>query len=189
MDMATVLVLPSVLTPVDTWKQLKVGHRNLEVVDYQQLDVPNFSFDQLAAACEKLAQDAPQPVVLVGEGFGAMLALKIATTMFGRLDRLVLVAPQYQNRAGLLGGLLSHSTITSHQKRELSHSMKNLDLTDALVHIMCATYVYCGEKDRYSRQASESIAMRLLDGHLKLVPQMGRQINADGLHAISENLR
>ena len=187
--MTTVLVLPSVLTPVDNWKQLKVGHRNLQVVDYQQLDVPNFTFDQLAIACEKSAQQAPQPVVLVGEGFGALLALKIATTMFGRLDRLVLVAPQYRNRAGLLGGLLAHPTISGHQKKELSRSMKNLDLTGALVHIMCSTYVYCGEKDRYSRQASEDIAMRLLDGHLKIVPKMGRQINADGLHAISENLR
>ena len=73
--MATVLVLPSVLTPVDSWKQLKVGHRNLQVVDYQQLDVPNFTFDQLAIACEKLAQQAPHPVVVVGEGFGALLAL------------------------------------------------------------------------------------------------------------------
>lgn len=187
--MATVLVLPSVLTLTDTWQQLKVGHRNLQVVDYRQLDVADFSFDQLVAACEKLAQEAPQPVVLVGEGFGAMLALKIATTMFGRLDRLVLVAPQYQYRAGVLGGLLSHPTISGHQKRELSRSMQGLDLTDALVHIMCATYVYCGEKDRFSRQASEDIAMRLLDGHLKVVPKMGRRIDGNGLRAISENLR
>ncbi|WP_057740747.1 alpha/beta hydrolase [Limosilactobacillus secaliphilus] len=187
--MATVLVLPSVLTPTDAWKKLKVGHRNLQVVDYQQLDVPDFSFDQLATACEQLAQQAPQPVVLIGEGVGSLLALKIATTMFGRLDRLVLVAAQYKNRSGLLVGLFTNPTISSQQKRTLSRSMKGLDMTKALVHIMCSTYVYCGEKDRFSRQACEDIAMRLLDGHLKIVPKMGRQINEDGLHAISENLR
>lgn len=187
--MATVLVLPGATTSPALWQQLPVGHRKLQVVDYQQLALDEYTWDKLCQACQQLVQTAEQPVVLVGEGLGSLIALQLATTMFGRLDRLILVNPQYQFKKGLLGGMFAHTTFSGAAKRQLAHSMKNVDLAGNLVHIMCETYVYCGERDHFSRQAAEDLSMRLLDGHLLIVPKMGRNFDHDGLHAVGQNLR
>lgn len=187
--MATVLVLPGASSSASTWQQLTVGHRKLSVVDYQQLQLDEYTWENICQACRQKVQEAEQPVVLVGEGLGALIALQLATTMFGRLDRLILVAPQYRFKSGLLGGLFEPSTLPGHIKRQLAKSMKNVDLSGELVHIMCETFVYCGDRDRFSHQAAEDLSMRLLDGHLQLVPKMGRKINQDGLKALEQNLR
>lgn len=187
--MATVLVLPGANSSVSTWQKLAVGHRQLKVIDYMQLPIDNYTWENVCQACRQQAQEAEQPVVLVGEGLGALIALQLATTMFGRLDRLILVAPQYRFKNGLLGGLFESTVFSGSVKRQIARSFKNVDLSADLVHIMCETFVYYGERDRFSRQAAEDLSMRLLDGHLQQIPKMGRKINPEGLRALGQNLR
>lgn len=188
--MATVIVLPGLGHNGEQWKKLQVGHRKLKIINYEQLEVNDFTFKNLSNAVIQLVRDAEQPVVLVGEAFGSVLALDVAVTLFGKLDRLILVAPDYRYRRDLLGrGLFNHSVLNPNHRKSLANSMKGLDLTDQFMHIQGATFVYVGENDRKSRQPAEDISNRLLDGHLKVVPRMGHELNGEGLTAIGENLR
>lgn len=94
--MGTVIVLPDLKQSSAFWQQLKVGHHQLRLIDYRQFSDAALDYQTLARAVEQLVRQVPQPVTLIGDGIGAVIALKVAVTAFGRIDNLLLVKPQYQ---------------------------------------------------------------------------------------------
>lgn len=196
--MGTVFVLPDLATPVAPWQDLPVGYRTLQVADYRTLVDTSGDFEQLVAATVALVRQLPQPVTLVGHGFGAFLALTVATTQFGRLDRLVLVAPAYQTgsyRTKLTGlhlkgaGRFKTTALDKAATLALYRTAAHRDLTNQLMHVQCRVDIFCGEQDRAHRQAATDLYHRLLEGHLTTVPQTGAPLNEATLRAVGELLR
>lgn len=188
--MGTVVVLPAFNSDGNAWRQVNPGYRQLQVIDYQQLQLSDFSFLEIVNAVVKIVKNAEQPVILAGEDFGALVALRAAVDLLGRLDRLILVRPHYQANASLLNvGLFNRGNFPKSQLHSLKHSLRNVDLTGELMHVQGETYLFCGEQDRKNRRVAQDLKNRLIDGHLTIVPKMGKTLNAAGTHAISENLR
>ncbi len=78
-----------------------MGHRQKQVVDYEPLLEGAPEFEELSAQITALVRAAEQPVTLVGNGFGASVGLRVAASQSGRIDRLLLVAPNYHLTADL----------------------------------------------------------------------------------------
>lgn len=194
--MGTVLVLPDLASPVAEWQDLSVGHRQLQVADYRDLGTADY--DQMVQATIDLVRSLPQPVILLGHGFGAFLALTVATTQFGRLDRLILVSPSYQT-AGMRGritglrlkgkGSFKATALDKAGTIEALKTVANRDLTNQLMHVQCRVDIFCGDKDRAHRQAAEDLYHRLLEGHLTEVPDTAAQLTPEMLADLGENLR
>ncbi|KRM75670.1 hypothetical protein FC35_GL000750 [Limosilactobacillus coleohominis DSM 14060] len=57
------------------------------------------------------------------------------------------------------------------------------------MHVQGLTYLFAGEPDRKNRRVAQELKNRLIDGHLEVVPKMGKTLNEAGIKALSENLR
>lgn len=196
--MGTVLVLPDLASPLEGWHHLNVGHRELRIADYRELNGENGDFDQVTEATISLVRKLPQPVILVGHGFGAFLALNVATTQFGRLDRLMLITPMYQAKKRLVlsngirfksKGSFKTTALDKAATSQLVKSTVDRDLTNQLMHVQCRTDIFCGEQDRRHKQQAEDLYHRLLEGHLTMVPQMDTQLASETFNALNEILR
>ncbi|MGY0243891.1 hypothetical protein ACW2AB_00090 [Limosilactobacillus fermentum] len=99
--MGTVIILPELGQATAAWQDLVVGHRQKQVVDYEPLLEGAPEFEELSAQITALVRAAEQPVTLVGNGFGALVGLRVAASQSGRIDRLLLVAPNYHLTADL----------------------------------------------------------------------------------------
>lgn len=91
--MGTVIILPELGQATTAWQDLVVGHRQKQVVDYEPLLEGAPEFEELSTQITALVRAAEQPVTLVGNGFGALVGLRVAASQSGRIDRLLLVAP------------------------------------------------------------------------------------------------
>jgi hypothetical protein len=100
--MGTVIVLPDLKQSSAFWQQLKVGRHQLRLIDYRQFSDAALDYQTLARAVEQLVRQVPQPVTLIGDGIGAVIALKVAVTAFGRIDNLLLVKTAVSNPNGPL---------------------------------------------------------------------------------------
>lgn len=189
-NMGTVIVLPAFSGDASAWRQVKIGHRQLQIVDYGQLDLAEYTFTNLVQKVVEIVKAAEQPVILAGEDFGALVALRASVDLLGRLDRLVLVRPHYQANASLVNtGLFGNAPVDKGQLKTLKKSLHKIDLTKELMHIQGATFIFCGEQDRKNRRSAQDLKNRLIDGHIQFIPRMGKALNKDGVAAISENLR
>lgn len=188
--MGTVVVLPAFNKDVSIWRQVNIGHRQLNIIDYGQLAIEDFTFNNIVEKVVTIVKNADQPVILAGEDFGALIALRASVDLLGRLDRLILVRPHYQASTALLKtGIFDHVPVNRPQFKSLKRSLQGVDLTQNLMHVQDATYIYCGEKDRKNRRVAQDLKNRLIDGHIEFVPRMSRGLNQEGVHAVSENLR
>lgn len=188
--MGTVVVLPSFNREDDVWQQVQIGHRQLRVLDYQQFHLQPYTFDGLVQAVVDYLRTVPQPVILLGADFGALVALRASVDLLGRLDRLLLVRPHMQATSNLLNpGLFHKAPLNREQLRTLKQSIRDVDLTSELMHVQGLTYLFTGEQDRKNRRVAQELKNRLIDGHLEVIPKMGKTLNAAGIRALSENLR
>lgn len=188
--MGTVVVLPAFNQDATAWQKVKIGHRQLQIVDYQQLNLTEYTFANIVQAVVDYVKSVPQPVILAGEDFGALVALRASVDLLGRLDRLILVRPHYKTAGNLLNtGLFNHGPLKKAQTKALKKSLQGIDLTGDLMHVQGATFIFCGEQDRKNRRVAQDLKNRLIDGHIEFIPKMGKELNQAGVHALSENLR
>lgn len=188
--MGTVIVLPAFNLDINTWQQVKIGHRKMQVVNYRDLNVTSYTFDHVVQAIVTVVKAAEQPVILAGEDFGALVALRASVDLLGRLDRLILVRPHMIGSARLIHtGLFSQGPLTTTQQRELKGSLRQVDLTNQLMRVQGATFIFNGEQDRKNLKVAQDLQNRLIDGHMKVVSGMGKSLNQEGIRAVSENLR
>ncbi|MGM9888865.1 MAG: alpha/beta fold hydrolase [Limosilactobacillus sp.] len=198
--MGTVIVLPDLKQSSAFWQQLKVGHHQLRLIDYRQFSDAALDYQSLAQAVEQLVRQVPQPVTLIGDGIGAVIALKVAVTAFGRIDNLLLIKPQYQIPTARLKrqaarwrllpqGSFKDRPLDKKSSLALLQSLYDADLTNQLMHIQCPTTVFCGARDRQNRTAAQGLSNRLFDGHLIWIDRMEAAINDDGLKALGNQLR
>lgn len=198
--MGTVIVLPDLKQSSAFWQQLKVGRHQLRLIDYRQFSDAALDYQTLARAVEQLVRQVPQPVTLIGDGIGAVIALKVAVTAFGRIDNLLLVKPQYQiptvrlKRQAARWRLLPQGSfkdrpLDKKSSLALLQSLYDADLTNQLMHVQCPTTVFCGARDRQNRTAAQGLSNRLFDGHLVWIDRMEAAINDDGLKALGNQLR
>lgn len=188
--MGTVVVLPAFDQDGSTWQQVKIGHRQLQIINYQDLKITEYTFEHVVEAVVAIIRAVEQPVILAGEDFGALVALRASVDLLGRLDRLILVRPHMLGQSKLVHtGLFSRGPLDSQQERALKRSLKDVDLTNQLMHVQGATFIFNGEQDRKNLRVAQDLQNRLIDGHLKVIAGMGKTLNQQGIHAISENLR
>lgn len=185
--MGTVIVLPGLAQAATVWDQLVVGHRQLVVVNYQDLAglAGAGDFASLAWRAGERLRDLAQPVTVVGFGFGAALALAIATQHPGRMDRMILVNPRYRYGGALMTWLHRPVTLTGLPARQLTHSLRHLDLTDQLMRVQTRTLVLAGDRQQ---KLARALANRLVDGRLVKIPGMGAQLTPVGLAAVAQAL-
>lgn len=197
--MGTVIVLPDLKPTPAIFKQLDVGRHQLQIINYRTYATEAVNYETLATAIEQTIRQASQPITLIGDGIGATLALKVATKVFGRIDNLFLIKPQFQiptarlKRQGLKyrlmgSGSFSDFPLDKAPTIKLLQSLYHLDLTKDLMHIQCPTTVFCGSRDLKNKPAAQGLSNRLFDGHLVLVDKMDVNLNEAGLKAINSHL-
>ena len=198
--MGTVIVLPDLKQSFAFWQQLNIGRHQLRLIDYRLFNDAASDYQSLAKQIEQLVRKVPQPVTLIGDGIGAVIALKVAVTAFGRIDNLLLVKPQYEIPTARLKrqaarwrllpqGSFKDRPLDKKSSLTLLQSMYGLDLTNQLMHIQCPTTVFCGSRDRQNRAAAQGLSNRLFDGHLIWIDKMEAAINDDGLKSLGNQLR
>ena len=180
--MGTVIVLPDLKQSSAFWQQLKVGRHQLRLIDYRQFSDAALDYQTLARAVEQLVRQVPQPVTLIGDGIGAVIALKVAVTAF-RLKR------QAARWRLLPQGSFKDRPLDKKSSLALLQSLYDADLTNQLMHVQCPTTVFCGARDRQNRTAAQGLSNRLFDGHLVWIDRMEAAINDDGLKALGNQLR
>lgn len=186
--MGTVLVLPGLYQAADAWAKLAVGHRQLVVVNYQDLAglAGAGDFANLVRVAVERIHNLPQPVTVIGFGFGATLALGMAAQHPGRMERMILVNPRYRYGGRLFSWLQGRpTTIAGPEARQLEHSLRHLDLTNRLMKVQTRTRVLVGE---VAHQEATALANRLVDGRLVIVPGLGKQLGTVGLQAVAQEL-
>lgn len=199
--MGTVIVLPDLKQSSAIWQQLNIGYHQLKVINYREFGEAANDYAVLAQAVEKLVRKVPQPVTLIGDGAGAIVALKTAVTAFGHIDNLLLVRPQYEIPTARFKrqvarwhlvpqGSFKNRPLDKATSMALIKSMYGLDLNNELMHVQCPTTVFCGTRDRSAnRQAAQGLTNRLFDGHIIFVDDMDATFNQAGIKAINNLLR
>ena len=174
--MGTVIILPELGQVTAAWQDLVVGHRQKQVVDYEPLLEGAPEFEELSAQITALVRAAEQPVTLVGNGFGALVGLRVAASQSGRIDRLLLVAPNYHLTADLTVRALP-SLFTPKPVKQLLRSLK------WLTTVQCRVSVIASDRDRVARD----LDLRLVDSHFVPV-SLRKGLSEETLAAIEDEL-
>ncbi len=181
--MGTVIILPDLGQQRAAWDSLAVGNRQKQVVDYEVALKQTPDFTTLSAGIVELVRAAEQPVTVVANGFGAILALKVAASQSGRIDRLLLVAPNYHLTADLTVRVLP-ALFQPKPIKNLLRTVDGLELTKWLTTVQCRVSVIASPRDR----GAVDLDMRMVDSHFVAVGPLKRGISEEALAAIEEEL-
>ena len=180
--MGTVIILPELGQATTAWQDLVVGHRQKQVVDYEPLLEGAPEFEELSAQITALVRAAEQPVTLVGNGFGALVGLRVAASQSGRIDRLLLVAPDYHLTGDLTVRALP-SLFTPKPVKQLLRSLNGVALAKWLTTVQCRVSVIASDRDRVARD----LDLRLVDSHYVPV-SLRKGLSEETLAAIEDEL-
>ena len=131
-----------------------------------------------------------EPLRLCGLSLGAVLALNYAVDFPQKVEKLILIAPQYRMPKFLLKiqNLLFRSMPESKfydiglKKNDfisLTNSMLDIDLSSRLGRVKCPVLVICGERDRANKKAAIRLAKKLPDASFIEAPASGHEVNID----------
>lgn len=148
------------------------------------------TYENLYDAFSKQCEIYSNPFHLCGLSLGAVLALHYTISHPKKVKSLVLIAGQYDMPKKLLTfqNFIYHlmpktvfRTIGLEKKDliALTHSMKEICLTERLDNIICPTMILCGQKDWVNRRASESLAKKIKTAQFHLVENAGHEVNEE----------
>ena len=158
------------------------------------------SYSNLRRSVEEQLERIAEPFCLCGLSLGAVLALEYSIRHPDKTESLVLIAPQTDPPAWLMGlqtllfrcmpekafgsmGLVKKDCI------RLLTDMADLHLSRDMRQVSCPALVLCGEKDRANRKAAEQIAAGIPEGKLLILPGAGLECNREVPEALADAIR
>jgi pimeloyl-ACP methyl ester carboxylesterase len=152
-------------------------------------------YDSFAAYCNSL----DGPLHLCGLSLGGILALHYAIEYPEKTASLVLINAQYKMPKRLLAfqsmlfRFVPKSTFqgirfTKKDFIQLTHSMMDLNFSEKLSAVSCASMIVCGQKDRVNRNASRKLAERIPGAELQFIPNAGHEVNIQAPERLAETL-
>lgn len=157
------------------------------------------TYQNLYRAFSEVCDGIDGSIRLCGLSLGAVLALNYTVEHPGKVNALVLIAPQYKMPKGLLKfqnflfRFIPKSAFQQmgFQKADfllLCKTMMELDFSDQLSRIQCPVMVICGEKDRANKKAAEKLANLLLNAEFQVIPGAGHEVNVEEPVRLAEML-
>lgn len=157
------------------------------------------TYDNLYKGFSELCNDFNQPIDLCGLSLGGVLALNYAIEYPHKVNSLVLIAAQYKMPKGLLqfqnfifrfmpDSMFTKIGFPKKDFFELCRSMMELDFSDSMHKISCPTLVVCGSKDSANIGASKKLASSIKNARLRIVPDVGHEINIEASEQLAELL-
>ncbi|MGN0999509.1 MAG: alpha/beta fold hydrolase [Faecousia sp.] len=154
-------------------------------------------YSRLYAAFCDFCGSISGPVNLCGLSLGAVLALNYAIDFPGRVNSLILIAPQFEMPKFLLKvqnvlfrflpesrfdeiGLKKRDFIT------LTNSMADMDFTDRLDRVTCPVRILCGERDTVNQKAAVKLAERLPNAQYGTIANAGHTVNTDNPRELAQ---
>ncbi len=159
----------------------------------------NFTYEHLYEGLRGELKKQGAPSVICGLSLGAVLALNLAINAPELVERLVLIAPQFQMPKAMLRlqGLIfrlmpsrSFESVGIPKKGmiTLTESMSSLDFRDRLDRVECPTLILCGERDSVNKKAAEKLGGLLRNAENAVIPNAGHEVNLENPRALAEHL-
>lgn len=156
--------------------------------------------DAAAALDQQLMLEGTGPVDVCGLAYGALVATRLAADVPERVRRLVLVGgtarlPRLAVRAQELAlrmvpaSRLADSGVSKERLLQTLHTLRDVDLTDALPRIQAPTLVVTGARDRAGQPGARALADGIPSARLRVVEGAGQAVNEDAPQALVELLR
>lgn len=156
-------------------------------------------YDKMYASFCDYCKKFTEPINLVGLSLGAVLALNFAIDYPDKVNRLILIAPQYNmprfllKVQNILFKLMPDSSFneTGLKKKDfiaLANSMARINFSDSLNKVICPTLILCGERDAVNKKASKKLSYRLKKSEFKVVKKAGHEINVDNPKALADEI-
>lgn len=131
-----------------------------------------------------------EPLRLCGLSLGAVLALNYAVDFPQKVEKLILIAPQYKmpklllRVQNLMFSFMPESSfngigLEKNDFISLTNSMLDIDLTSRLGRVKCPVLVICGKNDKANKKAAIRLAKKLPDASFIEAPASGHEVNID----------
>lgn len=148
------------------------------------------SYQNLYSAFAALCNETDEALVLCGLSLGAVLALNYAIDYPEKVEKLILLAPQYKMPKKLLrfqNLIFRFMPQSSFEQMgfgkkaflKLCSTMMELDFTQAIQKVSCPSLIIYGEKDKANKAASIDLAKLLRHATLKELSGVGHEINIE----------
>lgn len=165
----------------------------------QLLQGKKATYENLYKAFSEICEAQEEKIDLCGLSLGSVLALQFAMEHPGKVNSLVLIAPQYKMPVTLLKlqnflfRFLPESGFqqTGFGKREfmeLCRTMIPLDFSASLGEIACPVLLICGEKDSANQKAALELAGKLKNARYQVIPGAGHEVNLEAPEKLAEAL-
>lgn len=160
----------------------------------------NFTYAHLYEGLRGELEKQGAPSVVCGLSLGAVLALNLVIDAPELVERLILIAPQFQmpktmlKLQGLIFRLMpsrSFKSVGIPKKGmiALTESMSNLDFRDRLDRVECPALILCGERDPVNKKAAEKLGGLLRNAENAVIPNAGHEVNLENPRALAELIR
>lgn len=150
----------------------------------------NCNYSNIYSKLSAYLNNFSEKIDICGLSLGAVLALNYAVDFPEKVNRLLLVAPQFKMPKMLLKAqnfvfkLMPESSFSATgikkvNMNSLTNSMADIDFTNRLEKIACPVTVLCGDKDKANRKAAVMLAKMLKNGRFYVVKNSGHEVNID----------
>lgn len=157
----------------------------------------SFTYEHLYEGLRGELEKQGAPSVVCGLSLGAVLALNLTIDAPELVERLILIAPQFQmpktmlKLQGLIFRLMpsrSFESVGIPKKGmiALTESMSSLDFRDSLDRVECPALILCGERDSVNKKAAEKLGGLLRNAENAVIPNAGHEVNLENPHALAE---
>lgn len=157
----------------------------------------NFTYEHLYEGIRGELEEQGAPSVVCGLSLGAVLALNLAIDAPDLVERLILIAPQFQmpKRLLRLQGVIfrlmpsqsfESAGIPKKGMIALTESMSSLDFRDRLDQVKCPVLILCSERDSVNKKAAEKLSGLLKNAENAVIPNAGHEANLDNPHKLAE---
>lgn len=131
-----------------------------------------------------------EPQDICGLSLGAVIALNYAIDYPDKVNKLILIAPQYRMPKKLLyiqniifrilpNQMFKKMNLTKKQVLSLTSSMRSIDFSNKLSKVKCETLIICGAGDRPNLKASNSLKAKLDNCMFVTIPNSKHEVNID----------
>ena len=148
------------------------------------------SYQNLYSAFAALCNETDEPLVLCGLSLGGVLALNYAIDYPEKVEKLILLAPQYKMPKKLLrfqNLIFRFMPQSSFEQMgfgkkaflKLCRTMMELDFTQAIQKVSCPSLIIYGEKDKANKDASIDLAKLMRHATLIELSGVGHEMNIE----------
>lgn len=188
----------------DSWNevvsQLKVAQDsvcpNLAVL----LQGSEATYQNLYSAFSAFCDEMAETVMLCGLSLGGVLALHYAIDHPERVERMILIAAQYQMPKKLLKAqnvifrwmpksMFLKMGFEKEDFFKLCNSMMELDFRQSLQRVSCPTLVICGDRDHANQKASIELANALPTARYQELVGCGHEANVEAPEKLANVIR